>query len=151
MNQNNIKKSPGINFNTFWTRLLTKTVLFLVGFRYAFKFGFEVLYFVICGFVFIFSNLGKRDKNTLSAYSVFNENFEELPGTFKDFVPGLNAPSRDNKRVSKSEKKEKEKELIEMYFAKESKMANTDCFCGSKIKFKKCCLDKKKEILKSLK
>lgn len=32
--------------------------------------------------VFIFTNLGERKKGTLSAYSVFNKNFEKLPGTF---------------------------------------------------------------------
>ena len=39
------------------------------------------LYICLTGFVVIFSNLGKRAPGTLSAYSVFNPNFEELPGT----------------------------------------------------------------------
>ena len=39
------------------------------------------LYLCLSGFVFIFTNLGKREPGTLSAYSVFNPNFEELPGT----------------------------------------------------------------------
>ena len=29
----------------------------------------------------MFTNMGKREKGTLSAYSVFNENFERLQGT----------------------------------------------------------------------
>jgi hypothetical protein len=34
------------------------------------------------GFVVIFTNLGTRKAGEASAYSVFNEGFRELPGTF---------------------------------------------------------------------
>uniref|UniRef100_A0A251S013 Uncharacterized domain SAYSvFN n=1 Tax=Helianthus annuus TaxID=4232 RepID=A0A251S013_HELAN len=34
------------------------------------------------GFAIIFVNLGKREQGDMSAYSIFNEDFRELPGTF---------------------------------------------------------------------
>ncbi|KAK3272401.1 hypothetical protein CYMTET_19303 [Cymbomonas tetramitiformis] len=40
------------------------------------------IYLILTGFVVIFSNLGKRAEGEMSAYSVFNEGYQELPGTF---------------------------------------------------------------------
>ncbi|KAL8112640.1 hypothetical protein AgCh_020084 [Apium graveolens] len=40
------------------------------------------LYILGTGFVIIFINLGKRQHGEMSAYSIFNEDFRELPGTF---------------------------------------------------------------------
>ena len=37
---------------------------------------------IITGFVVIFTNLGRRKDGEVSAYSLFNEDFRELPGTF---------------------------------------------------------------------
>lgn len=39
------------------------------------------LYILGTGFLVILLNLGKRQNGELSAYSIFNENFRELPGT----------------------------------------------------------------------
>ncbi|KAF5781863.1 putative SAYSvFN domain-containing protein [Helianthus annuus] len=36
------------------------------------------------GFAIIFVNLGKREQGDMSAYSIFNEDFRELPGTFNE-------------------------------------------------------------------
>ncbi|XP_074325907.1 uncharacterized protein LOC141663960 [Apium graveolens] len=46
--------------------------------------GWDVgpLYILGTGFVIIFINLGKRQHGEMSAYSIFNEDFRELPGTF---------------------------------------------------------------------
>ncbi|CEF70246.1 Uncharacterised domain SAYSvFN-containing protein [Strongyloides ratti] len=42
--------------------------------------GFGIVY-LICFLMFLmFLNMGKRKKGEVSAYSVFNENFEALPG-----------------------------------------------------------------------
>ena len=42
----------------------------------------EKMYFIASGFYFIFSNLGKRKEGEMSAYSVFNKGYKQLPGTF---------------------------------------------------------------------
>ncbi|KAM7525400.1 hypothetical protein LguiA_015302 [Lonicera macranthoides] len=39
------------------------------------------LYILGTGFAIIFINLGKRQNGDMSAYSIFNEDFRELPGT----------------------------------------------------------------------
>ncbi|PSR91648.1 Large proline-rich protein [Actinidia chinensis var. chinensis] len=39
------------------------------------------LYILATGFAIIFLNLGKRQHGDVSAYSIFNEDFRELPGT----------------------------------------------------------------------
>lgn len=39
------------------------------------------LYIIATGFAIIFLNLGKRQHGDMSAYSIFNEDFRELPGT----------------------------------------------------------------------
>ncbi|XP_058224388.1 uncharacterized protein LOC131333711 [Rhododendron vialii] len=39
------------------------------------------LYILATGFAIIFFNLGKRQQGDVSAYSIFNEDFRELPGT----------------------------------------------------------------------
>ncbi|KAJ9556065.1 hypothetical protein OSB04_010679 [Centaurea solstitialis] len=40
------------------------------------------LYILGTGFAIIFLNLGQRQQGDMSAYSIFNEDFRELPGTF---------------------------------------------------------------------
>ena len=42
--------------------------------------GFGIIYFICFMMALMFLNLGKRKKDEVSAYSVFNENFESLPG-----------------------------------------------------------------------
>nr|GEV97536.1 putative ubiquitin family protein [Tanacetum cinerariifolium] len=48
----------------------------------AHKWGVGPLYILGTGFAIIFLNLGKRQQGDMSAYSIFNEDFRELPGTF---------------------------------------------------------------------
>lgn len=48
----------------------------------AHKWDVGPLYILGTGFVIIFLNLGKRQQGDMSAYSIFNEDFRELPGTF---------------------------------------------------------------------
>ncbi|XP_074269912.1 uncharacterized protein LOC141592920 [Silene latifolia] len=40
------------------------------------------IYIIATGFLLIFKNLGRRKEGELSAYSIFNKDFKELPGTF---------------------------------------------------------------------
>uniref|UniRef100_A0A0K0DY74 SAYSvFN domain-containing protein n=1 Tax=Strongyloides stercoralis TaxID=6248 RepID=A0A0K0DY74_STRER len=42
--------------------------------------GFGIVYLICFLMLLMFLNMGKRKKNEVSAYSVFNENFEVLPG-----------------------------------------------------------------------
>ncbi|XP_071701165.1 uncharacterized protein [Rutidosis leptorrhynchoides] len=48
----------------------------------AHKWDVGSLYILGTGFAIIFLNLGKRQQGDMSAYSIFNEDFRELPGTF---------------------------------------------------------------------
>lgn len=52
-----------------------KIIIWIAGLYAAALFSLHTLYFIFSGFYFIFTNLGKREPGTLSAYSVFNENF----------------------------------------------------------------------------
>ncbi|GMH26749.1 hypothetical protein Nepgr_028592 [Nepenthes gracilis] len=45
------------------------------------RWGWGPLYIIGTGFAIIFLNLGKRQEGDVSAYSIFNEDFRELPGT----------------------------------------------------------------------
>ncbi|XP_074558112.1 uncharacterized protein LOC141814013 [Curcuma longa] len=45
------------------------------------RFGIGPIYILATGFLIILLNLGKRQNGDLSAYSIFNEDFRELPGT----------------------------------------------------------------------
>ena len=60
---------------------MLKVLLWIAGLYAAAYFSFHSLYFIISGFYWMFTNLGKRKEGTLSAYSVFNDNFERLHGT----------------------------------------------------------------------
>lgn len=54
---------------------IIKIVLWTAGLYASAYYSLHTLYFIFSGFYFMFTNLGKREKGTLSAYSVFNENF----------------------------------------------------------------------------
>lgn len=40
------------------------------------------IYFLFTSIAFVCLNLGKREKNSMSAYSIFNKGFKSLPGEF---------------------------------------------------------------------
>lgn len=46
------------------------------------KYEVGPLYILATGFLIIILNLGRRQQGDVSAYSIFNEDFRELPGTF---------------------------------------------------------------------
>jgi hypothetical protein len=60
---------------------IIKVCIWIGGLYASTIFSLHTLYFIISGFYFMFTNLGKRQPGTLSAYSVFNDNFERLAGT----------------------------------------------------------------------
>ena len=49
-----------------------KAILWIAGLYASAYYSFHTIYFVVTGFYFMFTNLGKRKEGTLSAYSVFN-------------------------------------------------------------------------------
>jgi hypothetical protein len=79
----------------YWKSLL-KLLLWVVLYYYFIKFEFGVVYFIFSLFYLIFSNLGNKENNSLSAYSVFNKNFQQIPGTItsESLLGDLNLPKR---------------------------------------------------------
>mmetsp|Transcript_7581 Transcript_7581/g.15407 ORF Transcript_7581/g.15407 Transcript_7581/m.15407 type:complete len:213 (+) Transcript_7581:131-769(+) len=57
-------------------------VVWLILSRIAYVHELGPVYIIMTGFVIIFTNLGRRREGEMSAYSVFNDNFQELPGNF---------------------------------------------------------------------
>eukprot|EP01025_Chloroclados_australasicus_P023664 TRINITY_DN23946_c2_g1_i2.p3 TRINITY_DN23946_c2_g1~~TRINITY_DN23946_c2_g1_i2.p3 ORF type:complete len:118 (-),score=6.39 TRINITY_DN23946_c2_g1_i2:79-432(-) len=57
-------------------------ILFILGGPIAHKFDLGPVYVIAWILGLIFFNLGKRKQGEMSAYSVFNEGFQELPGQF---------------------------------------------------------------------
>ncbi|CAF0796033.1 unnamed protein product [Didymodactylos carnosus] len=62
--------------------MLLKIVLWLTLFIIFIRLEFGAVYFIISFLYIIWMNLGRRDRSKLSAYSVFNPNFEKIGGTF---------------------------------------------------------------------
>ena len=64
--------------------LVLKIILWLILFGLFLELEFGIVYVVLSLFVLIYINTStkKRSKNKLSAYSVFNKNYETLDGTF---------------------------------------------------------------------
>ncbi|KAL0395511.1 UNVERIFIED_CONTAM: hypothetical protein Slati_4517300 [Sesamum latifolium] len=60
-----------------WTTIVVWFILASVSHRL----GVGPLYILGTGFLIIFYNLGHRQPGDISAYSIFNEDFRELPGT----------------------------------------------------------------------
>ncbi|PHU08400.1 hypothetical protein BC332_20260 [Capsicum chinense] len=60
-----------------WIMIVTWFILASIARRY----DVAPLFLLATGFGLIFYNLGHRKQGELSAYSVFNEDFRELPGT----------------------------------------------------------------------
>ncbi|KAK1306463.1 hypothetical protein QJS10_CPA10g01115 [Acorus calamus] len=57
------------------------TILWFALAPVAYRWDLGPLYILATGFSIILLNLGKRQHGDLSAYSIFNEDFRELPGT----------------------------------------------------------------------
>ncbi|XP_014280298.1 uncharacterized protein Saysd1 [Halyomorpha halys] len=59
-------------------------ILWLITYIYAIHIEFGAVYFCICALLFIYFNTrtGKRQRDEISAYSVFNRNCERIDGTF---------------------------------------------------------------------
>lgn len=122
-------------------RAALKTASFFLTMAAALKIGIIELWLITWGVFLIFDNLGKRQKGTLSAYSVFNPNFEKPIGSFENPYRTQSAsdrPAKQEKKVAGTEDVE-EADLPVLYFTKAGKFSNKECYCGSLQKYKKCC------------
>ena len=63
---------------SLWIKLFVFFFLWVMCIRI----GFGAIFFIAASFYLIFSNLRKERDSQLSAYSVFNEGYEQLEGTF---------------------------------------------------------------------
>ncbi len=130
-------------------RAALKTLGFFLSLAAALQLGIIELWLISWGVFLIFDNLGNRKKGTLSAYSVFNPNFEKPIGAFENPYRSLSGSS--GKPLPKPDKKlpgtedVDEADLPVLYFSKAGKFSNKECYCGSLQKYKKCCfpLDQK--------
>ena len=126
-------------------------------------FGFGLIYFFITIILLIFNNLGERKSWELSAYSIFNPNFERIPGSInsnnfngilnignnnnnliQDNIQQLNNFNNEienelNRKIEYDTKSENKKRKLKE-IAKQS--LNSLCYCGSGKKYKNCCLKK---------
>eukprot|EP01084_Bolivina_argentea_P003777 7111_1 len=105
---------------------------------------FGSIYLCISIIYFIFNNLGKRKNGQLSAYSMFNDNYERIAGTFdgafyEDMLRGKKSkPTFDGPKKNKNVTKQKNKRI--KHPARLSKSGNIKCPCNSGKKYKKCCM-----------
>ena len=128
-------------------------------------FGFGLIYFFLTIIILIFNNLGERKPWELSAYSIFNPNFERIPGSInsenfngmgilnignnnnnliQDNIQQLNNFNNEienelNRKIEYDTKSENKKRKLKE-IAKQS--LNSLCYCGSGKKYKNCCLKK---------
>ena len=121
--------------------------------------------------------MGERKAGEISAYSMFNENYEKIAGTFgADLYEKMLRKGNKNEKIdsntiyagttqtktkaqlkSKSRQKNKRKKkqsganTNHSHPKRMGKNANKACFCGSGLKYKKCCMqqamDKQREKL----
>jgi len=97
-----------------------KTILWycisLLLLHYGGDFGAHILFAVFSILYLIFTNLGKREPGTMSAYSVFNENCESIAGTLRgediDRQMG-SAPCNNNIRQPEEHDDEDDDEMLQ--------------------------------------
>lgn len=146
---------------------LTKLIILCIWiflYRQFIHWEFGTVYFFASIIVLIFTNLGKRKPWELSAYSVFNPNFERLPGTLTSeaIQGGLGIVNNMNNTDENEETRlvnnqsntnninnqvhsttyERNKSRIKEN-AKQS--LNSLCSCDSGKKYKNCCAKELKE------
>lgn len=119
-----------------------KTLSFFASGYGAFSLRIPEMWLIFWGIFLIFDNLGTRKKGTLSAWSVFNKNFERPIGYAEDPYRRKRYDSDDEpkqrKKVEGTEDVDKD-DLPVLYFSKLGKFGNKECYCGSRTKYKKCC------------
>mmetsp|Transcript_52109 Transcript_52109/g.83049 ORF Transcript_52109/g.83049 Transcript_52109/m.83049 type:complete len:170 (+) Transcript_52109:21-530(+) len=133
-----------------WTQLMDKQTMIklfiwcLCWFLISYFVQFGSIFLCISIIYFIFNNLGQRKDGQLSAYAMFNENYERIAGTFdstfyEDMLRGKKSKStfdgpssRKHKQQSNGKKLKHPKRL--------NKSGNMKCPCGSNKKYKKCCM-----------
>ncbi|ETO36258.1 SEC-C motif family protein [Reticulomyxa filosa] len=121
---------------------LLNIILWLVGwFFVCYLLEFGVVYLMITIIYLIFTNLGKRKKGELSAYSMFNHNFEQITGTFDgEFYDNMLRHGG-----SSTANLDKTKKNIQQHQSNQN--INDPCACDSGKKYKKCCMKNSRQSL----
>jgi hypothetical protein len=122
-----------------------KTILFVLFWSFFFKIcrenEFMTIFVILTTIMLIFYNLDfSEKKSNISAYSVFNKNFEKIAGTFTpdDLLNEMNIRKFEVKNeVNTTNFVELTK--IEPKYIKDP---HSKCDCGSNKKFKNCCFKK---------
>lgn len=116
---------------TVWLALLYLTSLVKLG-NY---------FFIASALYWVFTNLGQIKPGEKSAYSIFNPNNEKLLGTFSgnEWLKPFGGTAATT-TPSNPEHEQDMKALADSYYQHQSKMANKPCYCGSSLKYKRCCL-----------
>jgi hypothetical protein len=160
------------SFNISKYSLMKKFIIFclwVLGYKLFIKWEFGMVYLFASILIFIFTNLGERKPWQLSAYSVFNPNFERLPGTMTvgdlqssmgmggrrydnddDEIyenngvtavanPGRTFSSNNTPTTTYTTKAEVKKKQMK---EKATQPLNSVCNCGSNKKYKNCCMKK---------
>lgn len=67
-----------------WTQLTLTILMWIFAWLFCIEHQFGAVFFVVSMIFFIYYNTrtGRKEKNRLSAYSVFNPNCERIDGTF---------------------------------------------------------------------
>ncbi|CAD8172719.1 unnamed protein product [Paramecium pentaurelia] len=134
-------------FQWSFLKYFVYTIIWLIGGRISILYSMQGLYVIITGFALIFTNLGTREKGTLSAYSIFNKGYKKLMGqmTEEDVANMYNMGGVKKKKDDQSDdddddkiSKDFEGLSMEQMMAKLSKLGNKQCFCNSGRKYKKC-------------
>lgn len=82
-----------------WTQLTLTILMWIFAWLFCIEHQFGAVFFVVSMIFFIYYNTrtGRKEKNRLSAYSVFNPNCERIDGTFtseqfeKELLHGANS------------------------------------------------------------
>ncbi|KAK3093062.1 hypothetical protein FSP39_010628 [Pinctada imbricata] len=91
------------SYKVIWIERILKFLLWLLLWLFFIEYQFGVAYFITSLIVIVYLNTrtGPRDRRHLSAYSVFNPNFERIDGTFtaeqfeKELIYGAGSVKKD--------------------------------------------------------
>ena len=125
-----------------------KFIFFFIFWIYFFKICYQnefmMIFIILTSILLIFFNLdfSQKKPGSVSAYSVFNKNFEKIAGTFTpdDLLNEMNIRKIDSniERISKKDLFDPLKKTEEKF-----KDPHEKCDCGSNKKFKNCCMKNK--------
>jgi hypothetical protein len=114
-------------------------IVWCIVYYYFILIQFGSLYFLVSVIIFIFCNLNENSKssNSLSAYSVFNDNYQSIHGSLSREQLESELSHSMNNRIDNY--KPVYNKSLPQHYERASKNANKPCICGSGKKYKNCC------------